>query len=62
MKSFDATTRVPYLTRAASPGFTTYECSLAKSLKLGGAIVWHLAGDVMPDGSHPLLDAAQRCR
>jgi chitinase len=70
VKSRDTGAAVPYLTRAASPGFTTYDdsvsiaqkCSYARAKGLGGAIVWHLAGDRMADGTQPLLDAAQGCR
>jgi chitinase len=70
VKSYDSGAQVPYLTRAASPGFTTFDdevsiaakCSFASSKGLGGAIIWHLAGDRMVDGSQPLLDAAQKCR
>jgi chitinase len=69
-RSFDASAGVPYLSRPASPGFVTYEdatsvngkCAWSKSEGLGGAIVWHLAGDRMPDGTQPLLAAAQACR
>jgi chitinase len=69
-KHVDELASVPYLSRAASPGFTSYDdetsiaakCSFAKSKSLGGAIVWHLAGDRLPNGTSPLLDAAQSCR
>ncbi len=69
-RGFDATAKVPYLTRPTSPGFVSYEdptsvegkCAWSKSRKLGGAIIWHLAGDKMADGSQPLLTAAQACR
>jgi GH18 family chitinase len=61
---------VPYRVRAASPGLTSYDdprsigakCDFARQRALGGAIVWHLAGDLLPDGTEPLLDAAQPCR
>lgn len=61
---------VPYRVRAASPGLTSYDdarsigakCDFAGQRALGGAIVWHLAGDLLPDGTQPLLDAAQPCR
>jgi len=69
-KHDDELAGVPYLTRSASPGFTSYDdaesigkkCLFARSKSLGGAIIWHLAGDRMPDGTNPLLDAAQGCR
>ena len=69
-KHVDNDAGVPYLTRSASPGFTSYDdetsiaakCAFAKSKSLGGAIIWHLAGDRLPNGTSPLLDAAQSCR
>ncbi len=69
-RGFDATGKVPFLTRPASPGFVSYDddtsiaakCTWSKSRELGGAIIWHLAGDKMTDGSQPLLTAAQACR
>jgi chitinase len=69
-RTFDGAAGVPYLSRPASPGFVTYEdaasvngkCTWAQGAGLGGAIVWHLAGDRMPDGTQPLLAAAQACR
>ena len=69
-QAWDSTAEVPYLTRAANPGFVTYEdaqsvqakCAYAKSLGLGGAIVWHIGADTMPDGSNPLLAQAAGCR
>lgn len=67
---WDEAGSVPYRVRAASPGFVSYDdarsigakCAYAKGESLGGAIVWHLAGDLLPDGAEPLLDAAQACR
>jgi chitinase len=69
-KRWDATAEVPTLVRAASPGFVSFEdprsigrkCEWASERRLGGSIVWHLAGDRMVDGRQPLLEAAQRCR
>ena len=72
-KAWDSTAHVPYLTRtppSGQAGFLSYDdaksigekCTFAKSQALGGAIVWHLAGDRLSDGSNPLLDAAQPCR
>ena len=69
-KGWDDGAKVPFLTRAASPGFLSYDdeksigakCAYGKSKALRGAIVWHLAGDRLPDGTNPLLDAAQPCR
>jgi len=69
-KHVDEAAGVPYLTRSGSPGFTSYDdatsiaakCAFAKSNALGGAIIWHLAGDRMNAGEQPLLEAAQGCR
>jgi chitinase len=69
-KSWDDAAKVPYLHRSASPGFLSYDdvrsigekCAYGKSRAVGGAIVWHLAGDRLSDGTNPLLEAAQPCR
>ena len=68
--AWDDGAKVPYLQRAASPGFLSYDdarsigekCAYGKSQSLKGAIVWHLAADRLADGTNPLLDAAQPCR
>ena len=68
--AWDDTAKVPYLHRSASPGFLSYDdvrsigakCAYGKTRAVGGAIIWHLAGDRLSDGSNPLLDAAQPCR
>lgn len=70
ISAWDDGAKVPYLHRASSPGFLSYDdaksidakCAYRKSRALKGAIVWHLAGDRMSDGSNPLLEAAQPCR
>ncbi len=70
VRRFDDVAKTPFLTRPTSPGFVSYDdaasiagkCTWAKDRGLGGAIVWHLAGDRMGDGTHPLLAAAQACR
>jgi chitinase len=67
---WDATAQVPYRVRSASPGFLSYDdatsiaakCTFEKSSGLGGAMIWHLAGDRLADGTNPLLAAAQACR
>jgi chitinase len=38
------------------------KCAYAKAKGLGGAMIWHLAYGVFPDGSQPLLAHAQWCR
>ena len=68
--AWDDAAKVPYLHRSASPGFVSYDdatsigdkCTYAKSRSVHGAIIWHLAGDRLSDGTDPLLDAAQPCR
>ncbi|GAC1360597.1 MAG: hypothetical protein NVSMB47_13120 [Polyangiales bacterium] len=68
--AWDDGAKVPYLQRAASPGFLSYDdarsigekCAYGTSQSLKGAIVWHLAADRLADGTNPLLDAAQPCR
>ena len=69
-RAWDASAKVPYLSRPASPGFLSYDdapsirekCTYAKAKGVGGAIIWHLAGDRLSDGSNPLLTEAQGCR
>ncbi|MBI2393416.1 MAG: glycoside hydrolase family 18 protein [Deltaproteobacteria bacterium] len=69
-RTFDDVAQAPYLTRSSSPGFTSYDdatsigakCAFTRERGLGGAIVWHLAGDLLADGKAPLLVAAQGCR
>jgi chitinase len=70
VSAWDDSAKVPYLHRSASPGFLSYDdaksiaakCAYGKTRAVGGAIIWHLAGDRLSDGSNPLLDAAQPCR
>jgi chitinase len=68
--AWDDTAKVPYLHRSSSPGFLSYDdatsigdkCAYGKSRGVKGAIIWHLAGDRLSDGTNPLLTAAQPCR
>jgi chitinase len=70
VSAWDDSAKVPYLHRSSSPGFLSYDdatsigdkCSYGKSRGVKGAIIWHLAGDRLSDGTNPLLEAAQPCR